>query len=44
MLFVFIYDLGIYGLWLGPVCGVSVELFLYIAVYVFGIKWEETLN
>ena len=39
--FAFMKNLGIFGLWLGPICGCSVELLISIVIIFFYIDWEK---
>ena len=34
-------DVGINGLWFGPILGCSIELLISIVVLVIGIDWED---
>ena len=43
IVFVFEMNLGLQGLWLGPVCGVALELGLFLFVMKYLINWDKIL-
>lgn len=42
--FSFNMDMGIIGLWLGPLCGVTVELIAFLIIMIKFINWEDILK
>lgn len=43
LVFAFYFDMGITGLWMGPVCGVVVELIVFIIAMNKFIDWDAIL-